>query len=125
MRARGTWVLMFFIASAIAVAAILNHAFRDIFVWFQINNFAVMAEGFRLSSLLAGSISIVLALFFGLFYPKSRRYVEQVALEFGKVAFPEWKDTKMATFTVVMVSLIASVILGVFDMVFAGWSNHN
>ncbi len=125
MRAKGTWILMFFIASALAVAAVLNHAFRDFFIWFQVNNFAILGEGFRLSTLLAASISIVLAVFFGLFYPNSRRYIDQCVVEFGKVAFPEWKDTKVATFTVVMVSLIASVILGVFDMVFAWWSNHN
>ncbi len=125
MRARGTWVLMFFVVAALAVAAVLNHAFRDIFIWFQIDNFAVLGEAFRLSTLLAASISILLALFFGLFYDKSRRYVDQCVVEFSKVAFPEWKDTKVATFTVVLVSVIASVILGVFDGVFSWLTSNN
>ena len=124
MRARGTWVLMFFIVSALAVAAVLNHAFRDFFIWFQIDNFAVLGESFRLSTALAAGISIVLALFFGLFHAGSRRYIDQCIIEFSKVAFPEWKDTKVATFTVVLVSFIASTILGVFDAVFAWCANR-
>lgn len=125
MRARGTWVLLFFIASAIVVAAALNYAFRDLFTWLQINNFAVLGDAFRLSTLLASSIALLLALFFGVFYRGSRQYIEQCVIEFGKVAFPEWKETKMATFTVVLVSIVASVILGVFDTVFSWWTSHN
>jgi len=125
MRARGTWVLLFFIVSAVVVATALNFAFRDIFNWLQINNVAVLGDGFRLSTLLAVSIALVLALFFGVFYKNSRRYIEQCVVEFNKVAFPEWKETKMATFTVVVVSLVASVILGVFDAVFSWWTSHN
>jgi preprotein translocase SecE subunit len=125
MRAKGTWVLMFFVVSALALAAVLSHAFRDLFVWLQINNVAILGESFRLSTALAGGIALVLALFFGLFYEKSRRYIEQCVAEFSKVAFPEWKDTKVATFTVVVVSFIASIILGVFDAVFSWWTNNN
>lgn len=125
MRARGTWVLMFFIASAIAVAAVLNNAFRDLFVWLQVDNFAVLGDTFRLSTLLAVSISVLAGLFFGMFYPNSRRYIDQCVVEFSKVNFPEWKETKGATFTVVVVSFVASVILGVFDTVFAWWTSNN
>jgi preprotein translocase SecE subunit len=114
---------MFFVVSALAVAAILNHAFRDIFVWLHVDNFAVLGETFRLSTALAAGISTILALFFGLFYGPSRRYIDQCVIEFGKVAFPEWKDTKMATFTVVLVSFIASIILGVFDAMFSWCAN--
>jgi preprotein translocase SecE subunit len=116
---------MFFIVSALAVAAILNHAFRDLFIWLQIDNFAILGESFRLSTALSGGIALVLALFLGLFYQPSRRYIDQCVVEFSKVAFPEWKDTKVATFTVVLVSFIASIILGVFDAVFSYWTNHN
>lgn len=125
MRAKGTWVLMFFLVSALAVAAVLNHAFRDIFTWTNVNNFAVMGDSFRLSTLLATAIALVLGLFFGIFHQPSRRYIEQCVVEFSKVAFPEWKETKVATFTVVIVSFIASIILGVFDAAFSYWTSHN
>lgn len=125
MRGRGTWVFMFFLLGAVLVALALNYAFRDLFLWLQISNSPVLGESFRLSSLVAVSIALLLAVFFGLFYRPARNYVEQCIVEFSKVNFPQWRETKMATFTVVIVSLIASVILGFFDMVFAWWTNNN
>ncbi|HXW60902.1 MAG TPA: preprotein translocase subunit SecE [Myxococcota bacterium] len=125
MRARGTWVVLFFVASALIVATVLNYAFRDLFFRLQINNFAILGEGFRLSTLVGAAIALVLGLFFGVFYKTSRQYVEQCVAEFDKVAWPDWKETKGATFTVIVVSIIASAILGVFDAVFSWWTSHN
>lgn len=125
MRAKSTWVLMFFIVSALIVATAINFGLRDLFAWLQINNFVVLGDSFRLSTLLGVSIALVLALFFGVFYQKSRAYIEQCVAEFDKVAFPEWKETKGATFTVVAVSVIASLILGVFDATFSWLTSHN
>ena len=72
MRAKGTWVFLFFVIGAAILAVVLNHALRDIFSWWQINNIAILGESFRLSTLLAGSVALVLALFFGVFYGRSR-----------------------------------------------------
>lgn len=125
MRARGTWVFLFFILSAVVVATALNYAFRDLFSWLHIDNPAILGDTFRLSTLLSSSIALVAALFFGLFFKPSRQYIDECIVEFNKVAFPEWRETKLATFTVVFVSLIASAILGVFDAVFSWWTNNN
>lgn len=125
MRAKGTWVLLFFGISSAIVATALNFGLRDIFAWLQINNVAVLGENLRLSLVIAVAIALILGVFFGVFFTPSRRYVEQCVVEFEKVAWPEWKETKRATFTVVIVSLIASVILGVFDSVFQWWTSNN
>jgi preprotein translocase SecE subunit len=125
MRARGTWILLFFVASSMVVAVTLNHAFRDLFSWLQINNVAILGDSFRLSSLVALSLALVSGVFFGAFYRKSRLYIDQCVIEFNKVAFPEWTETKVATFTVIFVSIVASGILGVFDAVFSWWTNNN
>lgn len=125
MRVRGTWIFLFFTTSALVVAATLHHAFRDLFAWLQIDNHAVLGDAVRLSTLLGVGIALVLAVFFGLFYQSSRRYVDQCISEFTKVAYPEWKETKLATFTVVLVSVVASLILGVFDSVFAWLTTNN
>ncbi len=125
MRAKGTWVLLFFLLSSLIVAVAFNYAVRDIFSWLQIDNGAILGDSFRLSTLIAGSLALVLGVFFGVFYSKSRNYVEQCVVEFNKVAWSEWKETKMGTFTVVMVSLIAAVILGAFDSLFSWWTSHN
>lgn len=124
MRARGTWVFVFFLLATLIVGAVFHFAFRDLFSWLQINNSAVIGDSIRLSSLLGSCLALVLGLFFGLFYKPSRQYIEQCVQEFNKVAFPEWKETKGATFTVVTFSIVASLILGVFDGVFS-WIAHN
>lgn len=123
MRAKGTWVFMFFFLSTLIVGVVFHFAFRDLFAWLQINNFAVMGDSLRLSTFLGGSLALVCGLFFG-FWKTSRQYIDQCVSEFAKVAFPEWKETKGATFTVVMFSIVASLILGVFDSVFS-WLMHN
>ena len=125
MRAKGTWVLLFFLLSSLIVAVAFNYAARDIFSWLQIDNKALLGDSFRLSTLIAGGLALVLGVFFGVFYSKSRNYIEQCVVEFNRVAWSEWRETKVATFTVVMVSLIASVILGVFDSFFSWWTSHN
>jgi preprotein translocase subunit SecE len=125
MRAKGTIVFMFYLISALIVAAVFSYAFRDLFSRLQVDNIAILGDAFRLNTLLAGSLSLVLAVFFGVFYRPSRQYIEQCVVEFDKVAFPEWKETKMATFTVVLVSIVASMILGVFDLVFSWWTSNN
>jgi preprotein translocase SecE subunit len=125
MRAKGTWVLLFFIAGFAIVATALNLGLRDIFLWLHVNNPALIGDNIRLSLVIAVAVAGLLALFFGLFFQPSRRYIDQVMAEFDKVAWPEWKETKKATFTVVAVSLIASLILGVFDSVFSWWTSNN
>ena len=125
MRAKGTWVLLFFLASTLLVALALSYAMRDIFSWLQLNNMAIIGDQLRLSGLIAIATAIFLGLFFGVFYKKSRNYVEQCLVEYNKVAFPRWPETKGATFTVVIVSFVASIILGVFDMIFSWLTSHN
>lgn len=125
MRARGTVLFLFFLASAVVAAMIFNLAVRDIFTLMHINNTAILGESFRTSTLIGATLSLILTLFLGVFYKPSRQFVEQCIVEFDKVAFPEWKDTKLATFTVVFVSVLASLILGVFDLVFSWWTSNN
>ena len=125
MRAKGTWVLLFFVASSAIVAMALNFGLRDLFTWLHINNSPVLGDNLRLSLVIAVGVALVLGVFFGVFFKPSRRYIEQVVAEFDKVAWPDWRDTKVATFTVVVVSFIASIILGVFDSVFSWWTSNN
>lgn len=124
MQAKTTWLLLFFVASAIICALVLNVALIDVFNWLQFENSRVLGDSLKLSGLIGIGVSIVLALFFGVFYGKSRTYIEQVIVEFNKVAFPEWLETRNATFVVVLVSVVASVILGLFDITF-GWLSKN
>lgn len=125
MRAKGSLVLLFFLFVSIVSAMIFNYAFRDLFVWLQVSNSAILGDNFRLSTLVAVSLALLFGVYFGVFHKKSRAYVEQCIVEFSKVAWSDWKETRGATFVVVVVSLVASVILGVFDSVFSWLTNNN
>ncbi|MDH5491580.1 MAG: preprotein translocase subunit SecE [Myxococcales bacterium] len=52
--------------------------------------------------------------------PKVHRFANEVAAELSKVTWPTRKETWNHTVTVVIVSIIAAVILGIFD---ATWSS--
>lgn len=122
MKAKGTWVFLFFAFLTFLVGLALNFALRDIFVWLQVDNYQVLGDSFRLNSLIASSIAVLLGVFFGFFFSKTRAYIEQCVVEFNKVAWPSWQETKRATFTVLVVSFVGSVILGVFDTFFS-WAS--
>ncbi len=47
--------------------------------------------------------------------PKTQQTSLEVALELRRVTWPTWRETRAATIAVVVASLIASVILGIFD----------
>jgi len=125
VKSLGARVFVFFMFATSMFALAFSFAARDIFSFLQVNNIEVLGDSFRLSSLVGVSFAILLGLFFGIFYPKSRHYVEQCVAEFDKVAWPSLPETKKATLTVVMVSFIASCILGVFDTAFSWLTNHN
>lgn len=125
MRSLGTWVFVFFMLSAFLLALALDFALKDLFSIINVDNHAILGANFRLSTLTGAGIAIVVALFCSFVYKRPRLYIEQVVQEFNKVAWPMWSETKVATFTVVVVSVIASVILGVFDIAFSWLTSHN
>lgn len=51
--------------------------------------------------------------------PRVNNWAHEVAAELAKATWPTRKETRSATVVVLIVSLIAAVILGVFD---AGWA---
>ena len=75
MRAKGTWVLLFFIVSSAIVAAALNFGLRDIFSWLQINNVAIVGENLRLSLVIAVGVAVILGrIFWYVFYSLAPLY---------------------------------------------------
>lgn len=124
MRSRTTWVVLFFVAASLLVATVLDFALTDLFVFFRIENGAILGEGFTLSTLVAVTAAAVAGLYTGMVNPRTRSFIEEVIVELDKVAWPTWADTKVSTFVVVVTSCIAAVILGVFDSVFS-WLTAN
>jgi len=124
MQSKGTWVALFYIVSTLMITMIFNFAISDLFVFFRQENSALLGPKFTLSTLisliLAGSITVYVAFI----NKNARAFVEQAIVELEKVAWPTWNETRIATYTVIVTSLIAAVILGLFDTVF-GWLTNN
>lgn len=124
MRNKSTWVVVFFIASALLVGYMLSLAFADLFVWLRVMDRPILGARFTLSTLCGMGLGALLALYAGVFNKRSHDYIENVVNEIDKVAWPSWSETRTATITVIVTSCIAALILGVFDTFF-GWLSHN
>ena len=124
MKNKGTWVALFFVASALLLGYVFSLAFGDVFTWLRVVDRPILGPRFTLSTLSGLSLAVLIALWAGLVYKKTRNFVEQVVSEIDKVAWPTWLETRVATFTVIVTCCIAAAILGIFDGVF-GWLSHN
>jgi preprotein translocase subunit SecE len=85
-------------------------------------NQPLLGVGFRLSDLLG----LVTAIALTIVLKRNERvstYALEVGNELSKVTWPTWKETKMATFIVIIITIIISLILGVFDWVWAALSS--
>jgi len=91
--------------------------------WFTDNLIATVWAYFdepqeRLVSGLAAVVGIVTA---GILYrnTKVKNVSDEVAVELSKVTWPDRKETRYATWVVIVASVIAAVVLGFMDLV---WS---
>jgi preprotein translocase subunit SecE len=124
MRNKGTWVVIFFIVATLLVGYLFNLGFGEAFASLRVTDGPILGPRFTLSTLCGFSLAIVIGLYTGLVNKATSSYITQVVSEIDKVAWPTWVETRGATFTVIVTSCIAAVILGVFDKVF-GWVLHN
>jgi preprotein translocase subunit SecE len=73
------------------------------------------------------AIALVGALGVGIYtYRNERVYglANEVASELKKVTWPTWKETKAATLVVIVTVIIAALILGLFDMIWAWFTDR-
>jgi preprotein translocase SecE subunit len=117
MRAKSTLVGFFFIASAMVVAFVLSQAFASLLAVLKVTDSAILGDRVTLSVLLG--VVIAAAAAGGTFvWPKTKNYISAVADELNKVNWPSWAETKVNTLVVIATSIIAAMILGVFDITF-------
>jgi preprotein translocase SecE subunit len=123
MKSKSTFVGLFFVAAALVVAWALDRALAAIFAAARVTNTELLGERFTLSTVIALVVAAGTA--FVLFSrPKSKGFVGEVVDELFKVNWPDWAETKVSTLVVIVTSLIAAAILGVFDITF-GWLSQN
>ena len=118
MRTKSTTVGIFFIAAAAIVALVLSKAFGSLFGALRVTDTAIVGDRVTLSVLIGVALALVIALA-TFAWPRSKTFVGGVLDELNKVNWPSWSETKVSTLVVIMTSVIAAMILGVFDMTFS------
>ena len=118
MRTRSTLIGVFYIGSALVLAWLLTTATAATFGALRINDAALVGDQLTASRLtgivLAAAIAVTCYL-----WSKPRTFVGHVAEELDKVNWPSWPETKVNTLVVIATSVIAALVLGVFDITFS------
>ena len=113
---RQKWVNLVFTALAILVASIVFVGFTKISAVYNLESSVKQIDVMiRLGSIVLGA----LAGFILYFNDKSNAFMNEVILEMTRVTWPTSSDTTKATFLVVIFVLIAGLVLGGFDSLWA------
>lgn len=123
MKLKSSWLVLFFGAAALITALVLRLLLSDVFGLLGISDAAVLGQNFLLSHALAFILALCALVFFAFVHRPSRLFVEQALTELDKVAWPTGVQTRQATWTVIVFSVLASLILGVFDAVFVWFTS--
>ncbi len=111
-------VAIFYVLAAIALGVFLEKVIALVLTYARMNDFAVFGEDWTLSTVIGFAIAgIAAAVVWRI--PRTQMVSLEVALELRRVTWPTLRETRAATLAVIVASVIAAVILGVFDMV---WS---
>jgi preprotein translocase SecE subunit len=122
MRQKSTFVGLFFVIAAILVAWVLHLSMAALFAIVEVVNRPLVGDAVTLSMLIGLLVAAGAAIGLYLHQPTNKRTGE-VLEELNKVNWPSWAETKMNTLVVIATSVIAAMILGVFDITFAQLSD--
>ncbi len=118
MRQKTTFVALFFLFAGLVAAYVCHRAAESIFSLARINNAPVLGDNFPLSALIGAVIGLgVAAALFNM--QRTHTLAGEVVDELNKVAWPTSAETRMNTMVVIVTSVVASLILGVFDITFS------
>jgi preprotein translocase subunit SecE len=106
---------IFYVLAAIIVGLFLSKVLDYAFSQAGVNNFSIL-EMTSLSSAIGFGVAAVAAVLIWR-VPRTRQVSLDVALELGRVTWPSLRETRAATIAVIVASLIAAGILGLFDTV--------
>jgi preprotein translocase SecE subunit len=117
MRQKSTFVGLFFVATGALLAFVLHLAVASLFGVARINNTPILGDRFPLSALIGVVIGFGAA-FGGFAAARTKTLVGEVIDELNKVHWPTAEETRVNTAVVVVTSVVAALILGVFDITF-------
>ncbi len=116
MQGTQRYVISFLLVAGVIVWQTLSRVFRAIALGFDIPDPAVLGNNLPLSSVLG----LLLAVGGGVYtfrHPGANGFLNDVVTELWKVAWPDRKETQNSTVVVIVTTLVISMILGVFDLV--------
>jgi preprotein translocase subunit SecE len=110
-------VAIAYVVAALAAGVFLEKVIELALSYARVNDFAVVGD-WSLSTVLGFGLAAVAAVVVWRI-PRTQTVSLEVALELQRVTWPSLRETRAATMAVIVASVIAAVILGMFDMV---WS---
>jgi preprotein translocase subunit SecE len=111
-------VAIFYVFAAVVLGIFLEKVLGILFSYARWNDVAVLGEDWTLTTVLGYAVAVVVA-FVAWRSQATRGYAMQVAQELERVTWPSWRETRASTVAVVAFTFVASVLLGVFDLL---WS---
>jgi preprotein translocase subunit SecE len=110
-------VAIAYVAAALALGVFLEKVIELALSYSRVNDFSILGD-WSLSTVLGFALAAAAALVVWRI-PRTQTVSLEVALELQRVTWPSLRETRAATVAVIVASAVASVILGMFDMV---WS---
>jgi preprotein translocase subunit SecE len=110
-------VAIAYVVAALALGVFLEKVIELVLSYARVNDFSVVGD-WSISAVLGFGLAAVAAVVVWRI-PRTQTVSLEVALELQRVTWPSLRETRAATAAVIVASVIASLILGVFDM---AWS---
>ena len=116
MQGTQRYVISFLLVAGVVAWQTLARLFRGIAFGFDLPDPAILGNNLPLTSVLGMLIAIAGGVYV---YnnPKANGFLDEVVTELWKVAWPDRKETQNSTVVVIVTTLVISLILGVFDLV--------
>ena len=115
-------VAIFYVLAAVVVGIFLEKILALGFSYARISDVAVLGDEWTLSTVLGYAIAAVAAIL-AWRSPRLNAVSMQVAQELERVSWPSMRETRASTVAVVVFTVIAAFLLGIFDLVWSRLSS--
>jgi preprotein translocase subunit SecE len=112
---------IFYVVAALVLGLFLSRVLEDVFIQAGVNDFRIL-DLTSLSGAIGYGVALVAAILIWRI-PRTQQVSLDVALELGRVTWPSARETRAATIAVIVASLIAALILGLFDYIWMHVAN--
>ena len=116
------YVHAMFFAGALVVGWLLVNVIETIWISFNLSFTWVPPPSYWIVVVSGGAIAAIAAVYMWR-HPKVNRLAVEIVTELSKVTWPTRKELSASTVVVIIVSIIAAIILGLFDFFWAWFTD--